>query len=116
MNFGVAALLFLPLAVSAQGDKPIIDNERVAVWDVTWTANQPGFAVPGNYDAVTVYLAGGDFRTGTSSIVKRKTGEAVFRPRGTRPSETWVGSGTAPRTVARFFSVSIGCCSQPKRR
>jgi hypothetical protein len=99
MNFRLAALLFLPLLVSAQGDKPIIDNERVAVWDVNWTANQPGFAVPGDYDAVTVYLAGGDFRTGTSSLVKRKTGEAVFRPRGARPSETWVGTGTAPRTV-----------------
>ncbi len=32
-------------------------------------------------------------------MVTRKTGEAVFRPKGARASETWVGTGTPPRTT-----------------
>jgi hypothetical protein len=103
VNFRLAWPLLLPLLVIAQGDKPIIDNDRVAVWDVTWTSNQPGFAVPSDYDAVTVYLSGGDFRAvgsdGKSRVVTRKTGEAIFKPKGVRPGEIWVGGGTPPRTV-----------------
>ncbi len=58
----IAGLLLLPLLASAQGNKPIIDNDRVTVWDVTWEKNQPGFAAAGDHDAVTVYLVGGDFK------------------------------------------------------
>ena len=94
----IAGLLLLPLLGPAQSNKPIIDNDRVTVWDVTWEKNQPGFAAAGDHDAVTVYLVGGDFKT-PSGIVTRKTGDAVFRPKGARASETWVGTGTAPRTA-----------------
>lgn len=95
----IAGLLLLPLLASAQGNKPIIDNERVTVWDVTWEKNQPGFTASGDHDAVTVYLAGGDFKVGSSAAVTHKTGDAVFRPKGTRVPETWVGTGTPPRTT-----------------
>jgi hypothetical protein len=99
----IAGLLLLPLLASAQGDKPIIDNDRVTVWDVTWENSQPGFAAAADHDAVTVYLSGGDFKIttldGKSHTIKRKTGEAVFRPKGGRASETWVGTGTPPRTT-----------------
>jgi hypothetical protein len=94
----VAGLLFFPLLASAQVNKPIIDNDRVTVWDVTWEKNQTGFTATNDHDAVTVYLSGGDFKT-PSGVVTRKTGEAVFRPKGTRASETWVGTGTRPRTT-----------------
>ncbi len=47
---------------------------------------------------MTVYLVGGDFKT-PSGVVTRKTGEAVFRPKGTRALEIWIGSGTPPRTT-----------------
>ena len=103
MKFHIAALLFLPLLASAQGNKPIIDNDRVIVWDVTWEKNQPGFAAAGDHDNVTVYLSGGDFKIkaadGTSRTVKHKTGDAVFRFKGVRRSEMWTGSGTPPRTT-----------------
>jgi len=91
-------LIVLPLLAYAQGNKPIIDNDRVTVWDVTWAKDQPGFAAAGDHDAVTVYLVGGDFKT-PSGVVTRKTGEAVFRPKGARLSETWTGTRTAPRTT-----------------
>jgi hypothetical protein len=93
-----AWLLLLPLLAAAQGNKPIIDNDRVTVWDVAWEKGQPGFTAAADHDAVTVYLVGGDFRT-RSGVVTRKTGEAVFRPKGARASETWVGTGTPPRTT-----------------
>jgi len=103
MKFHIAGLLLLPLLASAQGNKPIIDNDRVTVWDVTWEKNQPGFAAAVDHDNVTVYLSGGDFKTkasdGTSRTVKHKTGDAVFRFKGVRRSETWTGTGTPPRTT-----------------
>ena len=99
----IAELLLLPLIALAQSNKPIIDNDRVTVWDVTWEKNQPGFAGTGDHDAVTVYLSGGDFKTttpdGKSRTITHKTGEAVFRPKGPRAPETWVGTGTPPRTT-----------------
>ncbi len=42
----IAGLLLLPLLALAQGNKPVIDNARVTVWDVTWEKNQPGFRRP----------------------------------------------------------------------
>jgi hypothetical protein len=99
VNFRIASLFLLPLFASAQSGKPIIDNNRVTVWDVTWEKNQPGFTAPSDHDAVTVYLVGGDFRVAPSAAVTHKTGDAVFRPKGTRVSETWIGSGTPPRTT-----------------
>ncbi len=99
----IAGLLLIPLLASAQSEKPIIDNDRVTVWDVTWTKDQPSFAAAGDLDAVTVYLSGGDFKTtgpaGKSRTATHKTGEAVFRPKGARESETWVGTGAPPRTT-----------------
>jgi len=94
----IAGLLLLPLLAWAQSTKPIIDNDRVTVWDVTWEKNQPGFATAADHDAVTVYLVGGEFKT-PSGVVMRKTGDAVFRPKGGRPQETWTGSGAPPRTT-----------------
>lgn len=95
----IAGLLLLPLLASAQGNKPIIDNDRVTVWDVTWTKDQPSFTGASGHDAVTVYLSGADFRIGPSRTVTHKTGDAVFRPKGTQPNEIWVGTGAPPHTV-----------------
>ena len=99
VKISIAGLLLLPLLAPAQGNKPIIDNDRVTVWDVTWEKNQPGFTAAGDHDAVTVYLVGGDFKVGTTAAVTHKTGDAVFRPKGARASEIWVGTVTPPRTT-----------------
>jgi hypothetical protein len=95
----IAGLLLFPLLAAAQGNKPVIDNNRVTVWDVTWEKDQPSFTASSDHDAVTVYLSGGDFKVGPSGAVTHKTGEAVYRPKGTRVSETWAGSGTPPHTT-----------------
>lgn len=95
----IAGLLLLPLLAWAQANKPIIDNDRVTVWDVTWEKNQPGFAASSDHDAVTVYLVGGDFKVGPSAAITHKTGDAIYRPKGTRVSEMWIGTGTPPRTT-----------------
>jgi len=98
MNLFTALLLLLPFGAFAESEKPVIDNGRVTVWDVTWEKNQPGFSGTSGHDAVTVYLSGGDFK-GASGVVTHKTGAAVFRPKGVRPRETWIGTGAPPRTV-----------------
>ncbi len=82
-----APLLLLPLRAAApDAAKPIIDNERVTVWDVTWTKGKPGPIEHHRYDFVTVYYAGGDVKVttpdGTSKTVTHKTGEVSFGHKG----------------------------------
>lgn len=103
MKIRLAVWLFVATLASGQASKPIIDNERVTVWDTTWTKDQPGFSVPAEYDALTVWLTGGNIRItlpeGKSREVKRTTGDADFSPRGPRSRETWDGAGAPPRTI-----------------
>jgi hypothetical protein len=39
-------------------EAPIIYNDRVTVWDLTWSQNQQGTAMQHDRDFVTIYLAG----------------------------------------------------------
>ncbi len=55
---------------AAETAKPIIENDRVTVWDVTAGKGQ---ANPAG-EALTIYLAGG---------AVHKTGDVVFEPKGT---------------------------------
>ena len=83
-----AGILIPALAHAAGGDamKPALDNERVRVWDVVWTKGQPGPIQKYELDTVKVYIAGGDIRVknadGSTKVVTRKKGEAVFVPQG----------------------------------
>ena len=43
-------------AVYGQDQKPVIDNERVTVWDVTWTKGQPNPALGHGLDTVVMSL------------------------------------------------------------
>jgi hypothetical protein len=54
-----------PLAFPRPGSKKILENERVIVWDYTWT---PGVATPMHFhdkDVVVVYLEDGDLKSTT---------------------------------------------------
>ena len=54
-----------PLAFPRPGSKKILENERVIVWDYTWT---PGEATPMHFhdkDVVVVYLEDGDLKSTT---------------------------------------------------
>ena len=54
-----SGLLLLAICGAASAAvQPIIDNERVTVWDVTWSAADPAPVPAHQHDFVTVYLAG----------------------------------------------------------
>ncbi len=66
----LAKFLAFPLvcaALYAQDAKPVIDNERVTVWDVQWTKGQTNPARGHNTDAVVMWIAGPKLRTASFS-------------------------------------------------
>jgi len=72
---GCAGLLFAAVSQAAQ---PIIDNERVTVWDVKWDKDHANPAGPQPNDSVTVWLTAG---------ATHKAGDAVFSHKGTLTGE-----------------------------
>jgi hypothetical protein len=95
------ALCFLLQKTEAA--KPVIDNERVAVFDVTLAKGQAIPARPRGFDVVKVYLAGGTIRTtqpdGKSIVVTRSAGDAVFEPKGMAVGEELVSGDPAREIV-----------------
>src|SRR2546428_583276 len=65
----------LCIAAGCTGAQPIIDNERVTVWEVTSTKEEPSPIPLHSRDFVTLYLAGA-----TDGAHKR--GDVVFAHRG----------------------------------
>ncbi len=98
----LCALAFCFLFQKAEAAKPVIDNERVAVFDVTMTK---GKAIPAqtDFDTVKVYLAGGAIKTtqpgGKSSVVMRNAGDAVFEAKGTSAGEELISGGAPAREI-----------------
>jgi hypothetical protein len=90
----LAAILAAP-ANSA----PVIDNERVTVWDVPLTVGASGPKTPHDNDAVILFLEGGQVRTvernGKAGIAARSFGDAVYVPRGADAVDTLVSGGPA---------------------
>ncbi len=68
-----AFLLVFGIAAAGQTVQPIIDNERVTVWDVTWTKGQPNPLPRTEHDFVAVSLS--------------RPGTAVFKHKGETPGE-----------------------------
>jgi hypothetical protein len=73
-------------AFPRQGAKQIVDNNRVNVWDVSWTK---GMKTPVHFhdeDVVAVYLSSGTVRSiplnGEPTAVPGSFGDTVFLPRG----------------------------------
>lgn len=69
----IAFLLAFCLAGAGETVKPIIDNERVTVWDVTWVKGEPNPLPRTEHDFVAVSLT--------------KRGTAVFKHVGETPGE-----------------------------
>ena len=67
--------------------RKLFENDRVAVWDVTWPKNQPTAMHEHPVDQLSVTLAGGTVRVtrlgGSPSISQSKPGSVVFTPQGT---------------------------------
>jgi hypothetical protein len=83
-----------PLAFPRPGSKKILENERVIVWDYTWT---PGVATPMHFhdkDVVVVFLDDGDLSSttpdGQVTVNSFTPGTVRFNPRGRTHTETLV--------------------------
>ena len=75
----IAGLLLLPLLASAQGNKPIIDNDRVIVWDsITWTKRPAEFCRGGRSRWRDGLSCGRRFQNCHRVSLRDKTGDAVF--------------------------------------
>jgi hypothetical protein len=96
------ALLVASLPAAGQS-APVIDNERVTVWDVILLKGTPGPATPQGMDTVVMFLEGGSIRTvgadGKSSTATRKFGDAVFVPIGMNVTDTLISNGMAHEIV-----------------
>jgi hypothetical protein len=82
---------------------PLIDNERVTVWDVPLAAGASGPKTPKNEDAVILFLEGGEIRTvdrtGKAAIAMRNFGDAVLVPKGTESVDALVSGEPAHEVV-----------------
>lgn len=90
------------LMQQSEATKPVIDNERVTVSEVTLAKGKAIPAKPLRYDLVKVYLAGGTIRMtqgGKSITVTRTAGDAVFEPKGAAIGEELVSDGAPAREV-----------------
>lgn len=81
------ALALFAVAVFGQDLKPVIDNERVTVWDVIWTKGQTNPAKGHNLDAVILWTAGPRART------------ASFSPKGSARDQQGAAEANPPRSL-----------------
>ena len=89
-----------PDAFPREAIKKVLDNERLTVWDYSWT---PGKATPMHFhakDVVTIYVSTGEIRStaldGTVNVNSVTPGLARFNPRNrTHTEELIKGSGRA---------------------
>jgi hypothetical protein len=101
MNNVLKSLTLVAVCVAAafgQELKPVIDNERVTVWDVTWTKGQTNPARGHANDSVVMWVKGGKVQ-GSRGIVEHKAGEAFFSPKSGKRQLEGVSETDAPRSV-----------------
>ena len=96
-------MLFCASVPATAHPAPVIDNERVTVWDVNLEKGILGPVTPHDMDTVIMFLDGGRIRTltadGKTSTAARKFGDAVFVPKGTDARQTLVSNGQAHEIV-----------------
>jgi hypothetical protein len=85
--------------VVASDAAPVIDNDRVTVWDIRLQKGESARSTPHDLDTVIMFLEGGRISTraanGKTSIATRAFGDALFVPRGTDASQTLLSDGSA---------------------
>ncbi len=112
----LSTCLFLVMTLPALAAEPVIDNDRVTVWDLKLKADESAPPTPADYDSVTVFLEGGDIRTrhndGTVSSAKRAFGDAVFTAKGLGTIDTPV-SGPAHEVVIWLKGPALGSQEGP---
>jgi hypothetical protein len=103
-----AILLFILFMAGAYSQGlPIIDNELVTVWDVTWgrVCVNPVQGHP--HDSVSVYIAAGPIKVtrpnGRVSFIPKQVGEVVFEPKGLQQVQEGAASDHPARSIVIAF-------------
>jgi hypothetical protein len=104
ISVGLSSLMLLTIGVRAVGEPvPVIDNERVTVWDITLAKGIEGPATPHDLDTVIMFLEGGRIRTVDSNaqrtVAARAFGDAVFVPKGSDAKDMLLSEGAAHEVV-----------------
>jgi len=103
-------IILMALPVSAQIDAtptaPVIDNERVKVWDITLIPGKPTLMQRHESAVVTMFLDGGKIRStkenGETIVSERKFGEIVYDALGTEHIEEVISGSPARLIVAEL--------------
>jgi DNA repair exonuclease SbcCD nuclease subunit len=104
----VIILTALPVIaqVDATPTAPVIDNERVKVWDITLIPGKPRLMQRHESAVVTMFLVGGKIRStkenGETTVSERKFGEAVYDALGTEHTEEVISGSPARLIVAEL--------------
>src|SRR6187399_3153117 len=115
----LAALLLLsgmlqqaPPAFPRDGAIQIIDNNRVAVWDVTWPKGKATPMQKGRFDMVTIELENASVKVtsakGKSKAVPFKLGQASFVERGVSQMEEGTSDPMRHAIVIELKDVIVG--------
>ncbi len=95
-SFVISSLLLIAVPAAAQ-TAPVIDNERVTVWDVKLPWGITGPTTPHDLDAVIMFLDDGIVSTthanGKVTEAMRKAGDAIFVPAGSDLKDTVTTNG-----------------------
>jgi redox-sensitive bicupin YhaK (pirin superfamily) len=100
---GWLGLTTLAVGLPAMAQTPIIDNERVTVWEVTLNRAQSTPPTLKDRDTVIMYLEGGRIRTASPGAkpvtTTRQFGDAVFVAKGVGAIDTLLSDGPAREIV-----------------
>jgi hypothetical protein len=94
-----------PLAFPREGVKKILENNRVIIWDYTWTRGKPTVMHFHDKDVVVVYLADGKLKSttpdGQSVVNTISFGKTTFNAPNRSHSEELV-EGSARAVIVEF--------------
>src|ERR1700733_13902343 len=99
----LAAVCLAPTFAQDAGpdNKPVIDNDRVTVWDVTWMKGQTNPARGHDVDAVVMRISGST----AGSKAGNKAGSAYFSPKGDKRDEH--GEANSPAGAPRSLIIEL---------
>lgn len=105
----IAAVLLLACAALpalAQTGGPVVENDRIKVWDVTLTPKQPLALEKKEHDSFLLVFDGGKIRStdagGKTTTATRKFADTIFIPKGTQETEEVVSDKPARVYLVEF--------------
>jgi hypothetical protein len=94
-----------PNAFPRPGGKKVLENDRILVWDYTWTSGQPTPMHFHDKDVVVVYLKAGALKSttpdGKSSVNQLSMGKTTFNARDRVHTETLI-QGESRAIITEF--------------